>query len=251
LFIRSITASTDAIFIPAAFLYPPSVGSFIGYHVRTEMPLPLQTYDLADACINRWVFLVPQEPTEENLSRAVRRLGTATTDRWKAAGATVERSMATFAEWVASFEDEEIPTALAVLSHYRDDSLRFYPDEALYAENFNRPLKGSIAILSACGSAPPVSGGIVRRLNENGVATVIGTTSKIQPQFGASMLRELAAAGESPARSESTTLARVLRQAQARLFKGAQDAGHAPSDVLKFVLLGHAGMRLCTPAQVP
>jgi hypothetical protein len=249
LFIRSIlTTATDAPFIPAGLLYPPSVQAFVGYHLRTEMPLPVQTYDATAQCIDRWVFLVPpRENTEQNLRQARLALGD-TSDRWQQAGGRVFNDVPSFAEWIGADARDEAPVSLAVLSHHEENALRFTSEEAVFAENINRSLDGSIAILSACGSAPPGPGAVVHRLNRSGVVAIIGTTSNIRPDVGAAMLRALAAAGESAARPDAMTLAQVFRRAQKMLFERASVEGYVPSDVLKYMLLGDAGVRICTPA---
>jgi hypothetical protein len=80
------------------------------------------------------------------------------------------------------------------------------------------------------------------------VVAVIGTSTKVTPQFGAAMLRALGAASESALRTKATPLAVLFRRAQKQLFDTAIVEGLAPTDVLTYTLLGHAGVRICTPA---
>lgn len=247
LFIRSIMASSDAPYIPASLLYPPSLQSFIGYHLRTEMPLPLQTYESSSRCIDKWVFLVPPTETEQQVRQARLALGNAISI-WKDAGHDVYEDVAPFVDWIGADTEDDAPTALAVLSHHEQNALRFAVDQAVLPEHFTRTLKGSIAILSACGSAPPGPGAVVQHLNRSGVVAIIGTTSNVAPAMGAAMLRALARSAETSMRPEARSLSQLFRQAQRDLFENAASEGHKPSDVLKYILLGHAGVQICTPA---
>lgn len=246
LFVRSVMGGHDeAPFVPAGFLYPPSLQAFVGYYVRTEMPLPLQSYEASTTCIDRWVFLVPAHATDNNLMTAWSHLAEPSA-KWRAAGARVFDEVSDFADWIGTDADDDLPEAIGVLSHHEQNAIRFDPGQALFAENISRRLTGSIAILSACGSSPPGQGAVVSQLNRNGVIAVIGTLTKVTPRFGAEMLQVLATAGESRMRTVATPLAVVFRRAQKVLFEKSTEEGYPPSDVLSYTLLGHSGVRVCT-----
>lgn len=247
LFIRHITASVQTgAFIPVAFMFIRPLDTFVGYHLRTETPLPLQTYEPSSSCISRWVLLVPgDEVSDSALSQARSALGSKRT-AWVSGGAQVYGEMEPFRDWIGAMDDEDPPTVLGVLSHQSEDRLRFAANDDVYAESMNRPFANSVAILSACETAPPGPAAIVHRLNRNGFVAIIATSSKVSPRIGAGMLRELAAVAEAKERPEPRMLATLFRTAQARLW--SEEPPELRSNILKFMLLGNGGVTVCGPA---
>lgn len=247
LFIRHITSGVqNGPFIPAGFMYLAELQTFLGYYMRAETPLPLQTYEPSQACINQWVMLVPGETVSDNSLKTAR---TALSDKrtaWENAGARVFGDIQSFSDWIGADENDGTPTVLGVLSHHEDDRLRFAVNDHVYAETMHRGLGQSVAILSACESAPPGPAAIVRRLNLNGVVAVIATSSKVRPELGGAMLRELAAVAEARERTSAESLSALFRRAQARVWEDA--APEERSNVLKYMLLGNGGVTVCGPS---
>lgn len=249
-FVRPILADAEnGPFIPLAYLFLPRLQTFIGYHVLTLSPLPVQSYDASPLCIDRWVLLVPSKVGDQQLQQAFLAL----TDKraiWKAARAQVYDDIPGFSKWIGEFEQDATPSVIAVLSHQEEDRLRFDRNSYVYAENMHRTLTRSVAILSACETAPPVSGALVRKLNRNGVVAMIATSSKVRPELGGSMLRELASVIETGDREDAEPIALLFRRAQAQAWKEIQLDDRARSSVLKYMLVGNGAVRICRPAPV-
>jgi hypothetical protein len=245
LFVRSLVGGAlDTPYLPAAFLYSPTMNAFVGSRASIEVPLPLQTYDRSQACIDRWVFFVPEGDDAALNTARTEVIGSL--PAWKAAGAQMYGGRAEFAKWIESDEAETTPATLAILSHQEHDRLRF-GDEYVMAESFIRRMADSIALLIACETTPPTHTALLRNLNTRGVAAIVGTTSKVNDRVGGAMLRELAAAASSKQRPDPVPLGVMLRRAQARLWQDATKNGHAPSELLKFMVIGNAGLAICTP----
>ena len=143
-------------------------------------------------------------------------------------------------------ENDGTPTVMGILSHQEEDRLRFDAGPPIYAENMHRMLPNSVAILSACETAPPGPAEIVRKLNSNGVVAIVATSSKVTPELGAGILRELADVLVTKDRSTPQSLATLFRRAQAKLWAGSDLL--IRSEVLKYILLGNTGISVCVPS---
>jgi hypothetical protein len=150
-----------------------------------------------------------------------------------------------FSDWIEADEDDRTPTVVGVLSHQEEDRLRFEINDHIYAESLNRTLRSSVAILSACETAPPGPAAIVKKLNLNGVVAMVATSSKVSPEVGGNMFRELAVVAESKERSVAQPLATLFRRAQSRVWAAIDQ--RTRSEVLKYILLGNGGVTVCAP----
>jgi hypothetical protein len=248
LFVRSVgSGSAFAPIIPAGAFWLRALDTYLGYHVRTEAPLPIQDYDRNRECLTSWVVLAPELVDDSELGTALNEVREHL-QTWRLAGAKVLPTVDEFGDWVASPTAEE-RTVLAVLSHQEDGRLRAR-DQIVQAENIARPLPGSVAFLSACNSVAGPAW-LVERLNRNGVVTVIATTAKVEPVLGGRMFAAMA----SPLGTASTTPQpawRVFWQAQRTVFEHlAVRTSPIPESVLIYQLLGNGSLQLCRPPTPP
>jgi hypothetical protein len=163
--------------------------------------------------------------------------------------------MDAFASWVKNDTPGQPSTALLILSHH--DHNRIYWDltntvpAALFNAQFQSP---SVVLFNACGTAKPEETELLRRLNENGVSSVIATYSEV-PGYMAGRFSSLLIDTLSDHNSDITfslsqavyAAAMQLRDEPIPVRPGVPPGRKYGAFSLLFALVGNGGVRLCVP----
>jgi hypothetical protein len=239
----------DAFFVPLGMVAVPVDGQkhFLGDLFRVLSPLPYQSYQPEQACISRWVMVMP--PDEDQSPRELVEARNQLTS-WANAcqGADCIDTIPKFESWIGDPTPEKQSTALLILGHYVDDSFTFdhkvFVAQSAIAKPFQIP---SLAILDACGAAAPGADGFIKMLNTAGFQAIVATTTTVAPVMAGQYFNLLAKELEKHKAETDYTISkahfdavRALRAAQA-----GSTASPYGAKALIYSLLGNGGLRLC------
>jgi len=254
IFVRMIQEKTDPpLLIPLGLLavkFDEGPPEFLGFHFRIESPLGIQSYESSNACISRWVtvFPPPNHP-DQALRDAALRL-TNQIEIWREQAWKPFENMRDFGNWVSETQTENASTAIVILSHHTNDRITFEPAELVHSSELTRKFsKPSIVVLSGCGTASPGSVGFVRRFNQNGINTVIATSTEVDPEMAGDFLNTFSKVLEGNKNDKKFNVAMAYFKAIQLLRKITPPKGKVPygARVLEFTFLGNGNTRLCPP----
>ena len=243
----------NAFALPLAMMTVPVEGTrrFIGDLFRVHSPLPAQDYRPLEACISRWVMVMPpkenQSPSEFVSARQELEEWT---DACKPSGCL--STLKKYADWIGQTEPkskEPEPTALLLLSHYENQSLTWdrssYFSAFAIHKSFAQP---SVAVINSCGAAAPGEDSLLRKLNEFGFQTVVATTTKVHPIMAGKYFNLLAQALKLNRNTPAYTVSRAHFDAVQQLKKQSlPGTGELPfgSKAHIYSLLGNGNLSLC------
>lgn len=259
--------------LPRPWLYPLGLmnvdgteDGFLGYHVRVETPLPRQSYAQAPSCIGNWVpvlpIAVPDPPLQEALVEVSRSnrieadmLGEVTGYRVVTGRTPVTplKDMLALHTWLGEEAPASGSSILSVISHHDDETLYFAKNQThINPSSIQRPMAGSVAVLSGCSTGVLGSAGIVRALNEHGVESVITTNTGVSGRLAGDFVECLSSAVESEALGSEIPVGAAFSKALRCLYNESATSGpDAPSLhahlVLSFTLAGNPNIELCGP----
>lgn len=266
LFIRSLSRGADPFFlvpIGLASLDMNGRNEHIGYYFRIESPLLNPSYKTGN-CVDTWRVLVPDERIVDSalaqgrdaLKTGLARFG-ANVPKCTAAGTAkvcVFKDIDAFSDWINRPTPEQPNMALLVMSHH--DQNRIYWDQAntvpaaLFQAQFQSP---SIVVFNACGTAKPGETEVLRRLNLNGVSSVIATYSEVPGSMAGRFSTVLIDILRDHKNDNAYSLSQAVYDAIIRLRDEPIPASTGGSGkkygafALLFALIGNGGVRLCIP----
>jgi len=250
IFMRAVIPNLD-LFLPLGLAYVS--GDFVGFSLRVETPLPVQSFQPQTACITRWTMALPEPSGDTALDGAVKvvqdRFGTP--NGWNATTAFY-RNIDALRQWLASPARDVDRTALVVTSHHDKDTLFFNDRDRLFSREIARQLApASLAVLNGCGTGEPGATDFIAELSRRGVGAVIATGTEVPGEMAGWFLRCLSdtldAAGS---RGTPMTMAELhFTSVQCLRGKrpdqvGAKDYG---ARALSYLLLGNTNLTLCSP----
>lgn len=259
--------------LPRPWLYPLGLlnldgqeSGFLGYHLRVETPLPRQSYGRPEACLSNWIPVFPVEYQDQPLKQALRAvesddritlnsIGTAMNYRVIKGRPTVPilPNMTKFHGWIGDDRSMDSAPILSILSHHNEESLYFATDRPhINSSSIQRPMPGSVAILSGCSTGKLGSTGIVRALNDRGVDSIISTNTGITGSLAGDFLTCLSRTLERAPPGSDLEVGIAFSRAQRCLFNEHQTEEATPRSlyahhVLSFTLVGNSEVKLCGP----
>jgi hypothetical protein len=240
---------------------------FLGFHFKVEAPLPQQTYQPPERCLDNWLLVLPPQTLDAELDRGVEKLKERRTGHATFTIAHTEApayaDLGTFRDWLTKSADQGGSSeAFAVLSHHDDRKLFFklaqkaeyLTPETLQSLKKNPFARPSMAILGSCSTLNIGADAIVERLNAAGVETVIATNDTVAGDLAGAFLECLIATVETVGASPITA-SDLFRRAQRCVWLVPAERDHQPfvslygAQVLSFSLVGNPSLTLCAPRQ--
>jgi len=269
IFIRMIQQGPDPpLIIPLGLMAVPidNKYEFLGYHLRMEAPLEIQTYQESSECISRWVLVLPPagDAKLDDTIQAALAEADPLISKWKDHGqdkVKFIRKMRELVSWIKTGEerDKDYGAALALLSHHDKDALSFYAagvlgDDPLVPSQV-KPMFGkpSVAILNGCGTGGPEGSEMLRHFNQSGFGTIIAASTEVKGPMAGALFPILANKLEENKDNPSYTIAHAyfdtLQQLSGQQPKSKNGITLKPYGpfVLQFALLGNGNLRVCPP----
>jgi hypothetical protein len=229
-------------------------GEFLGFHFRIEVPLQVQEYRQAPACVSRWVMVLPPKEGGVDEALAQARASAGAFNKWSAVAEKVfDNTMSEFGTWLRARSGEDPATALVVLSHHFDNQLSFAAGDAITSQSVAREfIRPSVVILNGCGTALPGTVDFIGKLNRNGFETVIATNTQVEGAMAGQFLDCLAtalAANSEAADAESGISRAYFNALQCLKSRKSPKIGSKEygARVLGYTLLGNGNIQLCPP----
>jgi hypothetical protein len=254
IFVRMLTQDDDSLEVLPLGLLAVKVSEtrteFIGFHFRVETPLEVQNYQPATQCISTWALVLP--PARGDLSDVRQAMDASVPDFIAGAQYPYSR-MGDFGDYLAGGTESEA-AAVAVLSHHNKNQLYYASDDMILSDSVNRRFaKPSLAILDGCSTGAPGAVDFIQRLNQQGMASIITTSTGVTPQLAGDFLACLA----DVIRTHSTQTDYYLSNAYLNTMECLQGksmmVGGAKygSRALTYALLGNGNLKLCVPKKRP
>ncbi len=139
-----------------------------------------------------------------------------------------------------------------IFSHHDDNAISFNPGtDDIYPGFSRRFFVPSVAILNACSTANPGAFNFVNRFNDQGVYTVIASSTEIHPIIGGTFIKILADKLGQHAGDNSYKLDHAMFDTLLQLSQEFDEEYIPPqrygARVLVFSLLGNGNLKICVP----
>ena len=254
IFVRMLTQDDNSLEVLPLGLLAVKVSEtrteFIGFHFRVETPLQVQNYQPATQCISTWALVLP--PARGGLSTVREAMDVSVADF--IAGAQYPYfKMGDFGSYLAGGTESEA-AAVAVLSHHNKNQLYYELDDIVLSDSVNRTFaKPSLAILDGCSTGAPGAVDFIQKLNQQGMASIIITSTGVTPQlagdFLACLAGEIRTHGGQTDYYLSNAYLNTIECLQAKpMMPGGAKYG---SRALTYTLLGNGNLKLCVPKKRP
>ena len=254
IFVRMLTQDDDSLEVLPLGLLAVKVSDtrteFIGFHFRVETPLEVQNYQPATQCISTWALVLP--PARGDLAD-VRQAMDASVPDFIAGAQYPYSKMGDFGDYLAGGTETEA-AAVAVLSHHNKNQLYYASDDMVLSDSVNRRFaKPSLAILDGCSTGAPGAVDFIQRLNQQGMASIITTSTGVTPQMAGDFLACLADEIRTHSAQADYYLSNAYLntieclQAKSMMVGGAKYGSRA----LTYALLGNGNLKLCVPKKRP
>jgi hypothetical protein len=249
LFIKVDTSSISSLIVPPiglAVVQRSGVDYFVGDLFRVEVPLPMQSYARGDSCIAQWRAFFP---LHDDITSCMTATALSTWKAWSYSPQTgAMYNIAALSDYLAQ-PDARVPEALVIISHQSSNRLYFEETEDGVSESafiLKKYATPSMAIVSGCNTAVPGSSDIVKRLNYNGMDSIVATNSTISEHMAGAFLSCL---DEQYRRAgPKTYLFKLYDETIACLSKTMNNNGSEIGHLaLKYMLLGNGYIEICKP----
>jgi hypothetical protein len=254
IFIRMLTQDDDSLeVIPLGLLAMKVSGTrteFLGFHFRVETPLQVQNYQPATKCISTWALVLP--PSKGDLSDLRKAMDENVADFIEGAQYPYFK-MQDFGDYLALGTESEA-AAVAVLSHHNKNQLYYSPTDMVLSDSVNRHFaKPSLAILDGCSTGAPGAVDFIRKLNQQGMASIITTSTGVTPQIAGDFLGCLADSIRKHGAQSDYYLSNAYLNAIECLKERSMLEGGAKYGplALTYALLGNGNLKLCVPQKRP
>jgi hypothetical protein len=270
LFVRLLPNDNSSLFMVPLGLAAVPLGSgktdFLGFRFRIESPLQLQDYTPASSCISKWVLMVPPDiaagnpPTnpglvpDDDLAHSLPP-AKGSLDGFRSWGESHVSifNLTDFRDWLED-SDTSTPTDVAImtLSHHDNNRLFFnktYPSPAILSRNITRPFSStSLALINACGTARPGAWDFVRTFNQNGISSVIATSTEVDATMAGTFFAIFARLLQDKNADTTYTVANARFDAVGELSRTKSQYGNPYGPrALVYSLLGNGNLRVCAP----
>jgi hypothetical protein len=258
IFVRMLTQDDDSLEVLPLGLLAVKVSEtrteFIGFHFRVETPLEVQNYQPATQCISTWALVLPPARGAD-LSDVREAMDASVADFIEGAQYPYSK-MVDFGDYLAGGTESEA-AAVAVLSHHNKNQLYYSPTDVVLSDSVNRRFaKPSLAILDGCSTGAPGAVDFIRKLNQQGMASIITTSTAVTPQlagdFLACLAGEIRTHGAQPDYYLSNAYLNTIEclQGKSMIVRGVE-YGKYGSRALAYSLLGNGNLKLCVPKKRP
>jgi hypothetical protein len=265
IFVRYLSSATSPLLYPLGLANPDAdPNGFVGYHVRIETPLPLQEYTSGEQCIVGWIPVMPPLSNDPALRAAhdqirdrfsVNAWSRKTMFRISPAvdPVPVYTDIKPWHRWIG--QDDVMPsTILAVLSHHNENALYFDPGAGEVSpdsvrRSFPQP---SAAILAGCSTGAPGASELVRKLNGQGIDSVIATNTGISGELAGDFVNCFLQQFEK--HTIDLPIGQAFADTQRCLYEIPTRGGNTSryrSQVLSFSFAGNPHLRLCAAGAAP
>lgn len=199
MFVRLIPAMPALILTPLnlmRFRMADGSDEYLGAYVNVSIPLEYQSYARAGACLENWRLFVPPDPPRPSMDAVT--LARSEFAGWIRTFADVCRGCVEtvendFRNWLGKQQKEKV--SVVTLSHHNRENQLYFTDNAIPSIHYSaisRPFAApSAAILAACGTGSPGASEFVRKLNQQGVDTIIATHTTVDAKMAGTFLKLL------------------------------------------------------------
>jgi hypothetical protein len=154
-------------------------GELLGDWFRVQSTLPRQDYRTLDACISRWMKLLPPSAPDSEFADAQDFIN----KRVKGGVDDYQNNLHTFTNWLMAETPAVMePAVLFMLNHYYEGGIGFNQRDWVAPTSIVRPfLRPSVAIIEGCEGAHPYRDAFIQGLNRAGIQAIITTNGPIKP----------------------------------------------------------------------